>query len=100
MPGLAALRQRRNCLPLSLEALESRIVLTSLPAGFVETPVVTTGLSFPTAMEFAPDGRLFVAQQTGQLRVIKNGALLPTPFVSLTVDAQVERGLLGIAFDP
>jgi len=87
-------------LPLSLEALESRIVLTSLPAGFVETPVVTTGLSFPTAMEFAPDGRLFVAQQTGQLRVIKNGALLPTPFVSLTVDAQVERGLLGIAFDP
>jgi glucose/arabinose dehydrogenase len=51
-------------------------------------------------MEFAPDGRLFVCQQTGQLRIIKNGGLLATPFVSLTVDSFGERGLLGIAFDP
>ena len=54
----------------------------------------------PTAMQFAPDGRLFVAQQGGQLRVIKNGVLLSTPFVSLTVNSTGERGLLGIAFDP
>ncbi len=51
-------------------------------------------------MAFAPDGRLFVCQQGGQLRVIKNGSLLSTPFVSLTVDSSGERGLLGIAFDP
>jgi glucose/arabinose dehydrogenase len=51
-------------------------------------------------MAFAPDGRLFVCQQTGQLRVIKNGTLLPTPFVSLSVDSSGERGLLGVAFDP
>ena len=51
-------------------------------------------------MAFAPDGRLFVCLQTGQLRVIKNGALLANPFVSLTVDSFGERGLLGIAFDP
>src|SRR5206468_7454416 len=51
-------------------------------------------------MAFAPDGRLFVCQQGGQLRVIKNGALLPTPFVTLTVDSAGERGLLGVAFDP
>ncbi|PYM03200.1 MAG: hypothetical protein DMF19_00325 [Verrucomicrobia bacterium] len=51
-------------------------------------------------MAFAPDGRLFVCQQGGQLRVIKNGLLLSTPFVSLTVDSSGERGLLGIAFDP
>ena len=38
-------------------------------------------------MEFAPDGRLFVAEQGGALRVIKNGALLPTPFVTLTVNS-------------
>ena len=38
-------------------------------------------------MAFAPDGRIFVCQQGGQLRVIKNGALLPTPFVTLTVDS-------------
>ena len=51
-------------------------------------------------MQFAPDGRLFVCQQGGQLRVIKNGVLLSTPFVSLTVDSNGERGLLGVAFDP
>ena len=71
----------------------------TLPAGFTERGVAT-GLASPTAMEFAPDGRLFVAEQGGRLRVIKNGALLPTPFVTLTVDSTGERGLLGVAFDP
>ena len=51
-------------------------------------------------MELAPDGRIFVCQQGGALRVIKNGALLPTPFLTLNVDSSGERGLLGIAFDP
>src|SRR6476469_3404726 len=71
----------------------------TLPAGFNES-VVASGISSPTAMAFAPDGRLFVCQQGGQLRVVKNGVLLPTPFVSLTVDPFGERGLLGVAFDP
>jgi glucose/arabinose dehydrogenase len=75
------------------------LAATGLPAGFQDVNVVS-GLSTPTAMQFAPDGRLFVAQQNGQLRVIKNGALLSTPFVSLTVNSSGERGLLGIAFDP
>jgi glucose/arabinose dehydrogenase len=72
---------------------------TGLPQGFQDANVVS-GLSRPTAMQFAPDGRLFVAQQDGQLRVIKNGVLLSTPFVSLTVNSSGERGLLGVAFDP
>ena len=72
---------------------------TGLPAGFQDALVVS-GLSNPTAMAFAPDGRLFVTQQGGQLRVIKNGVLLPTPFLTLTVNSAGERGLLGIAFDP
>ena len=71
---------------------------TLLP-GFTAV-LVAGGLSSPTAMQFSPDGRLFVAQQGGQLRVISNGALLPTPFVTLTVSAVGERGLLGVAFDP
>ena len=41
-----------------------------------------------------------MAQQGGALRVIKNGTLLTTPFVSLTVNSTGERGLLGVAFDP
>jgi glucose/arabinose dehydrogenase len=71
----------------------------TLPNGFTES-LVAGGISSPTAMEFAPDGRLFVSQQAGQLRVIKNGSLLAAPFLSVTVDSSVERGLLGIAFDP
>jgi glucose/arabinose dehydrogenase len=61
-----------------------------------------TGLSSPVAMAFAPDGRLFVAQQAGVIRVISaSGQLLPTPFVTLSgVRSDEERGLLGIAFDP
>jgi glucose/arabinose dehydrogenase len=51
-------------------------------------------------MEIAPDGRVFVCLQAGSLRVIKNGTLLATPFVTLNVDPNGERGLLGIAFDP
>ncbi|MGH7897167.1 MAG: PQQ-dependent sugar dehydrogenase [Candidatus Binatia bacterium] len=71
----------------------------NVPSGFVETPIAG-GLTRPTAMSFAPDGRLFVCQQTGQLRVIKNGSLLATPFVTLSVDSNGERGLLGVTFDP
>ena len=70
----------------------------TLPAGFTETEI--SGLSNPTAMEIAPDGRIFVCQQGGSLRVIKNGTLLATPFITLNVDPNGERGLLGIAFDP
>jgi glucose/arabinose dehydrogenase len=71
----------------------------AVPPNFTET-LVAGGLANPTAMAFAPDGRLFVAQQGGSLRVIKNGALLGPPFVTLTVNASGERGLLGVAFDP
>ena len=82
------------------EVLERRTLFaTAALAGFADEPV-TGGLSAPTAMEFAPDGRLFVTQQGGAIRVIKNGALLPNAFASFNVDAAGERGLLGIAFDP
>ncbi len=72
----------------------------TLPSGFTETSFSGNGLSNPTAMALHPDGRIFVCQQTGELRVIKNGVVLPTPFLSLTVDPTGERGLLGVAFDP
>jgi glucose/arabinose dehydrogenase len=51
-------------------------------------------------MQFAPDGRLFVCEQGGRLRVIENGVLLTAPFLTLTVSSAGERGLLGVAFDP
>ncbi|PYM04787.1 MAG: hypothetical protein DMF13_00565 [Verrucomicrobia bacterium] len=72
----------------------------NLPSGFTEEQFGGNLSGSPTAMAFAPDGRLFVCLQSGQLRVIKNGSLLSAPFASLTVDSSGERGLLGIAFDP
>src|SRR5437773_5133217 len=71
----------------------------TLPAGFSEK-LVAQGLFTPTAMQFAPDGRLFVCEQGGRLRVIENGVLLTTPFLTVTVSSAGERGLLGVAFDP
>ncbi len=90
--------EKRTARP-RVERLEDRLTPASLPSGFSES-LVAGGLSRPTAMELAPDGRLFVAEQTGALRVIDQGVLQSQPFVSLPVDSSGERGLLGIAFDP
>jgi glucose/arabinose dehydrogenase len=72
---------------------------TTLPGTFVETSYATLGAQ-PTSMAFASDGRLFVTLQNGNLRVVKNGTLLSTPALTLTVDSTGERGLLGFEFDP
>ena len=83
---------------VSLSITDAALAAT-VPAGFVDS-AVATGLRMPTAMTIAPDGRIFVCEQGGTLRVIKNGSLLPTPFLSATVSSVGERGLLGVAFDP
>ena len=87
-------------LPLLLVEKEA-LGAATLPTGFKQSQVVS-GLDRPTAMAFAPDGRLFVAEQGGRLRVIKGGKLLPAPFVDMrgVTDSTGERGLLGITFDP
>lgn len=80
----------------------------------VDVKLVASGLAAPDLLVSAPDGtnRQFVLDQTGQIRIIKNGTLLPTPFLdvsSLLVPFRKnssgavtydERGLLGLAFDP
>jgi glucose/arabinose dehydrogenase len=73
--------------------------LSTVISGFTDV-MVAGGLTNPTQMEFAPDGRIFVSEQSGKLRVIKGTSLLSTPFLSLSVSTTGERGLLGIAFDP
>lgn len=72
---------------------------TTLPAGFTETQIAEF-LAEPVSMAFAPDGRIFICEQQGRLRVHKNGAVLPTPFTTIDVDYQGERGLIGVAIDP
>jgi putative heme-binding domain-containing protein len=67
----------------------------ALPAGF-KTEIAAAGFTGATALEVAPDGRIFVCEQTGALRVVKDGRLLAEPFVRLPVDATWERGLIGV----
>src|SRR5687767_4869875 len=90
--------RRVLCLLSCLVVAFTSVNAANLPTGFTETQI--SGLSNPTAFDIAPDGRIFVCQQTGELRVIKNGTVLATPFLTLAVDPSGERGLLGIAFDP
>ncbi|MBZ4376696.1 PQQ-dependent sugar dehydrogenase [Corallococcus sp. AS-1-6] len=68
-------------------------------ANFADS-VFVSGLQGPTTMTFAPDGRLFISEKNGSLRVVVNGQLLATPFMTLAVDTDNERGLMGVAFDP
>ncbi|MGC3947685.1 MAG: PQQ-dependent sugar dehydrogenase [Chryseolinea sp.] len=75
------------------------IVNAQYPPGFSQSRVAGP-VRVSVAAAFAPDGRTFVIEQTGNVRIIKNNAVLATPFVSLTVDSRGERGLLGVAVDP
>ncbi len=78
----------------------------SATARAAETQLTTTrivaGLSAPIYVTSPPgeSGRLFVVQQGGLIRIVKNGQILATPFISISVTFSGERGLLGMAFDP
>jgi glucose/arabinose dehydrogenase len=64
---------------------------------------IASGLDAPTYLTSPPgDGRLFVVQQTGRIRIVVDGQLQATPFADLTklVTAGGEQGLLGLAFHP
>jgi glucose/arabinose dehydrogenase len=69
----------------------------------VALEVVASGLSFPLYLT-APDGdpRLFIVEKGGTIRIVKEGALLPIPFLDISgqVSTGGEQGLLGLAFHP
>ena len=72
----------------------------AVPVGLQE---VASGLSFPVALTAPPgDPRLFIIEKGGAIRVVKEGVLLPTPFLDLTgrVSTGAEQGLFDLAFDP
>jgi glucose/arabinose dehydrogenase len=72
----------------------------TLPLGFTQSRVAS-GLMGPTDMEFAPDGRLFVAEEAGKVRIAKpDGTMTTFLDISAKVDTIGERGLMSIAFDP
>jgi glucose/arabinose dehydrogenase len=70
------------------------------PTNFQTTQIIGSDLDVTTGFEFAPDGRIFILERTGKVKIYKNGTLLPTPFAQLNSVATGDRGLTGIAFDP
>lgn len=73
------------------------------PSQGLRVTVVAQGLDSPLFVTApAGDPRLFVVEQPGRIRVVKNGRLLPEPFLDLTsrIRSGGERGLLGLAFHP
>lgn len=62
--------------------------------------VVATGLDTPWAVAFAPDGRIFLTERPGRIRVIQDGRLRAEPVATLPVTSLGESGLMGLALDP
>jgi cysteine-rich repeat protein len=90
------------CVLLGLASCPELADAATLPAGFRER-VVLRGLTEPTAVDFARDGRVFVAEKSGIIRVF-DGLEDPTPTVfadlRTNVHNYVDRGLLGLALHP
>jgi glucose/arabinose dehydrogenase len=68
------------------------------PEFTIETLV--QGLDTPWAIDFAADGRIFISERDGRIRVIERNQLQPEPWMTLEVAATGEAGLLGLALDP
>jgi uncharacterized repeat protein (TIGR01451 family) len=74
----------------------------ALPAGFQET-IVFSGLVSPTNVQFAADGRVFVAEKRGTIKVFDSLTdTTPTTFADLRINVHDfwDRGLLGLELDP
>lgn len=82
------------------------IAALGAPAAAIRTERVASGLNRPVFVTAPPaDTRLFIVEQRGVIKIQKNGAVLPTPFLDIDAlipdpSANDERGLLGLAFDP
>jgi glucose/arabinose dehydrogenase len=84
---------------LVMQAGPSPAGASTLPSGFRDS-VVLSGLTNPTVLQFAPDGRIFVGQKNGVIKVFQSLTdTNPVTFADLSgeVDDYWDRGLLGLA---
>lgn len=84
------------------QAQEAQPALNLLvPNGF-SVDLFAHGLELPTSFDFAPDGRIFVTEKQGRVRIIQNGQLLPTPFIDISdrINTFGDRGLMSVAVHP
>jgi glucose/arabinose dehydrogenase len=87
---------------LGLAGATAATTRATQPPGFAEQ-VVFDGLTEPTALRFSPDGRVFVAEKSGLIKVFDGlGDTTPTVFADLRTKVHNfwDRGLLGMALDP
>jgi len=87
---------------LALGSVQSEPADAALPAGFQES-IVFSGLDHPTTLRFAPDGRVFVAEKSGVIKVFDGLAdTTPTVFADLSTNVHNfwDRGMLGLELDP
>jgi glucose/arabinose dehydrogenase len=63
---------------------------------------ITDNLELPVGFDFAPDGRIFILEKAGRIKIWKDGVLYARPLLDIRdeVNEFVDRGLLGIAVDP
>jgi glucose/arabinose dehydrogenase len=83
--------------------LASMSVTAQVPADLMLVDATPgTNFSKPLALRSPDDGsgRLFVVEKCGKIKIVENGTVLPTPFLSLDVACNSEQGLLGLAFHP
>ena len=92
-----------SLLVLFLSASSANVAPAPTPASGLTLERVASGLEDPLYVAApAGDPRLFVVEQVGRIRIVRDGRLLPTPYLDLTdrVRAGGERGLLSVAFHP
>ncbi|MDQ3388977.1 MAG: PQQ-dependent sugar dehydrogenase [Gemmatimonadota bacterium] len=73
---------------------------TSAGASAPAFEVVATGLEVPWDLAFAPDGRIFVTERSGRIRVVEDGRLLAQPWAEVQVAQVGEAGLTALALPP
>lgn len=88
-------------LPHPQSAVAARLAQLTLPGGF-RLDTITSNLDLPTTFAFAPDGRIFIAEKSGRVKIWKDGQLYAQPLIDIRdeVNDFVDRGLLGMAVDP
>jgi glucose/arabinose dehydrogenase len=125
MPGMDPRRATRRQIAVTIAALviawpltpgraasavelgpkEDTALLQAAPSSaHIRLTLRASGLSQPVFVTSAHDGtgRIFIVEQTGRIRILKNGRVLSTPFLNLAskVSGGSEQGLLGLAFHP
>jgi glucose/arabinose dehydrogenase len=86
------------------QPVPASVVLAAPTDAHIKLGLKASGLSKPVFVTSARDGtgRLFIVEQTGRIRILKDGHVLATPFLNISseVSGATEQGLLGLAFHP